>query len=185
MKLMSKKWKINNLEKKLNCKLKRNTTSIGFDVAKLHTGIAVLQTYKSSLEITKIHKINNKKEDFIESMEYYLGELNNFISSIKMRGYKIFVIENPWLGQNPTTLKMLQSFSTLTWRELKHIPDKIYFVYPSTVRKQIRFKKEKGNKTKAKLQVRDYLNNLLGTDFKDLDITDAIGLALSGLIKYE
>jgi Holliday junction resolvasome RuvABC endonuclease subunit len=178
-----KKLKIQALEKKLGKKLKINTTALGFDVAKKHTGIAILITLKSSIYIYKLHTINNEKGDLTESFEYFLGELNNFISNVKFKGHKVFVIEDCFFGQNVTTLKALARFSALVWRELKHIADEIYFILPTPARKKIGFKKDKKSKAKAKRQVRDYINKLFGTDIKDEDKTDAMALALAGLIK--
>ena len=185
-----KKWKISEIEEKIGKKLKRNTTTIGFDVAKKNTGIAVLITLSSTLYITKLHTINNakgdlKKYDSIAGMTYFIGELNNFISNTKTKGYKIFIIEDCFFGKNANTLKILARFSALTWRELKHIADKIYFKLATTARSQVGFKKDKNSKKKSKIQVKDFVNNLFGLTLKDDNQTDAIVLALSGLIRRD
>ena len=183
-----KRIKINQIEKRIGKKLKNKSIAIGFDIAKRLTGIAVLRTHRSTLEIVKLHKINNQKGDLIESMEYFIGELNNFISGLNLgKNNKIFVIEDCWFGQNVTTLKVLARFSALTWRELKHIPDHIYFILPTTSRSKVGFKKDKNDKRKAKVQVLNYVNKLFGLDLKqkDMDLSDGIILALSGLIKLE
>lgn len=181
-----KKIPINKIESRIGKSLKTQTIAIGFDVAKNHTGIAVLRTYKASLEIVKLHKIDNQKGNLIDSMEYFIGELNNFISGLNLgRNYKIFVIEDCWFGKNVTTLKVLARFSALTWRELRHITDKIYFVLATTARSQIGFKKDRESKRKTKKQVMDYINNLMGLDLKDDNLADGIVLALSGLIVKE
>ena len=165
-------------------KLRKNSISIGFDVAKKHTGIAVIKTHKSSLEIVKLHKIDNTRGKLIESMEYFIGELNNFISSLHLNNHtKIFVIEDCWFGQNVTTLKVLARVGILTWRELKHITPNIIFKMATSARSSIGFKKDKKNKAKAKVQVLDYVNNIFNMDLKDMDLSDGIVLALSGLIE--
>lgn len=178
-----RKLKIQAIENKINKKLKTNTTALGFDVAKKHTGIAVLITLKSSIYIYKLYTINNEKGNLTESFEYFLGELNNFISSVKFKGHKVFVIEDCFFGQNVTTLKALARFSALTWRELKHIADEIYFLLPTPARKKIGFKKDKKIKTPAKRQVRNYINKLFRIEIKDENQTDAMALALAGLTK--
>ncbi len=186
-----KKIPITQIERKINKPLKHQCLVIGFDVASRHTGIAILRTYKSTLEIIKLHKIDYNleitiKKDLIKAMECFIGELNNFISSLNLgRDYKIFVIEDCFMKFNVNTLKTLARFGVLVWRELKHLADKIYFVLPTTARSQVGFKKDKKSKKKIKVQVLDYVNNLFGLKLKDKDLSDAIVLGLSGLIKWD
>jgi Holliday junction resolvasome RuvABC endonuclease subunit len=186
-----KKIKITQIEKKINKQLKQQCLVIGFDVASKHTGIAIIKTHKATLEIIKLHKIDYNlestvKKDLIKAMECFIGELNNFISGLNLgRDYKIFVIEDCFLKFNVNVLKELARFSVLIWRELKHLADKIYFVLPTTARSQIGFKKDKKCPKKIKEQVLDYVNNLFSLKLKDKDLSDAVVLALSGLIKWE
>ncbi len=188
---MNKKLNIKDIEKKLGKKLKIKTISIGFDVAAKITGIAVLKTYKSTLEIVKLHKITYKfskniKDSLTQSMEYFIGELNNFISGIDFgRNHKVFVIEDCFMRFNVLVLKTLARFGVLAWRETKHISDEIYFIMPNVVRKKVGFKKDKDDKRKAKRQVLDYVNGLFGLELKakDMDLSDALVLALGGLIE--
>jgi len=183
--MAQKKYKISKIEETIGKKLKRKVVSLGFDIAKNHTGIAVITSLQSTLEITKLHKIDNIKGNVTESMEYYLAELNNFISGAKLKGYKIFVLEDSWYGRSVLTFKTLVRYGALTWRELKHIADLIYFISPSSARKKIGFKKDTKSKKKAKEQVRDYINGIFKTELKDMDLTDGLALALSGLVEVE
>jgi Holliday junction resolvasome RuvABC endonuclease subunit len=178
-----KKIPIQKIEKAIGKNLKRNCTAIGFDVAKNHTGIAVITTLKASLILGERHTIDNQKsKDQLESMEYYLGELNNFISRVQMKGHKIFIIEDCFFGFNVNTLKVLARCSILTWRELKHISDSIYLILAKSARSKIGFVKDTKRKSSAKAQVQEYINKLFGIEEADDNKTDALALALQGLL---
>jgi len=193
-----KKLSLSILEKRIGKKLSCNTTAIGFDTASKFTGIGVIITLKKTAYVST-YLIKNKKiiegkgknrelkeEKFREALDYFIGELNNLISNkIKTKGYKKFIIEQPFFSKNVQTLIILQAYATLVWRETKHIPDEIRFVRPVTCRSIINFFKNrnKKDKRKQKEQVKDYINYIFGLNLKDDNLTDGLALSLSALIK--
>lgn len=198
------KLSINLIEKKLNKKIRKDTVSIGFDVAEHYTGICVLKTNTNELIIESLQKITtNPKEDIINRMEYFINALEKFKQDLHYKEFRIVVIEDCWFGMNVNTLKSLARFSTLIYVAFRKNCDYKFFILPNSARSQIGFNKNdqiaKGNvkvgiiskgknkgkpkKIDIKLLVQDYLKTEFGLIIKDLDEVDGFVLSLAGLLK--
>jgi Holliday junction resolvasome RuvABC endonuclease subunit len=184
--------------------IRKNAVCIGWDCAEHYTGIAILRTDISKIYIDKLDKIEtNPKEDIIHRMEFFLNSLEKFKQDLKYKEYKIISIEDCWFSNNPECLKHLARFSTLIWTSFRKECDYIFFILPNSARAQIKFNKNKQieesnieikkitrgkNKGKPKKidikeLVQEYLTMAFGIEEKDPDKSDAIVIAMSGLLR--
>jgi len=184
-----KKIKLSYIEGWINKTLKRNTISIGWDVAMRETGISVIRTTNNSLILEQTLKISVPKNiKLLDSIDLFISQLQNFKNKISKK-YKIDinVIEDCFFLKNVLTLKALSRFGVLIYTNFKDVSKETIFIMPTTARSRIGFKKSgKGIKGKyLKKEIMDYINGLLGTKIKDDDISDSIVLALGGLIEND
>jgi len=186
-------FKIKDIEKRLNFKLKRNTYVLGVDTAST-TGLAILETDNKVLKIkTSTFKLPTvKKEDelsdkFVEKLEFMLRNIRDFKKNEfgqKKATKTVLVLENSFLSFNPVTFGLLRMLCGIIFAELFDNFEKIKIIFPMSARKGVGFKSQlkRGTKSKDKKQeLIDFVNNIFGTEEKSDDITDAIILALNGL----
>jgi len=196
---------IKDIEKKLNKRIRKNSISIGFDVAEHYTGICILKSDEKNVVIEDLQKIEtNPKDDIKNRMSYFIGALEKFKQQLtKYKEYKIIEIEDSWFGRNVNTLKSLTRFATLIWMAFYKECDYLEFIMPISARSQIGFNKNKQlKKTEIKLEkftrgknegkvkkvdikklVMEYLKQAFNVDIKDNDEADGFVLALCGLLK--
>lgn len=181
-----KKISLNSVESYLGKTLKRNTISMGVDIAMHITGIALIRTTDSYLILERIHKIEVPKDkSLLDCIDLFLAQLNDFKNKI-IKDYKldINVIEDCFFSKNVKTLKSLARFGVLIYDKFRDITKNTLFIMPTQARKLIGFKKsDKSVKgIKVKKEVINYINEALDLQIKDSDIADAIVLSLGGLI---
>jgi Holliday junction resolvasome RuvABC endonuclease subunit len=199
------KLSIKNIEKKLDKQIRKDTISIGFDVAESYTGVCILKTDKDNLIIVDTQVIETThKEDHFNRADHYVAALEKFKQTLeKYKGYKILVIERCYFGRNPETLIHLAHFGILTYTILKKEFDTYYYLGATTARSIIGFNqrkqeakgnlkphiitkgKNKGKEKKidCKSLVHDYLKTDFNLIFNSKDEADAFVLALAGLLK--
>lgn len=165
--------KISEIEKKLGKKLRKRTKVLGLDTAS-KTGYAILETTDKYMTID-VGIIAVKSKDMYFKYDRIIDYLKKLINDNKYR----IIIEDTFFSRNAKTLKMLTRIGAFGYLLAKEIGCKnIRFIMASLARKTVGFK---GNAKKIELV--DKVNKLLGTELKTHDITDAIILALNGLIK--
>ncbi|MFH0806056.1 MAG: hypothetical protein V1901_04225 [Patescibacteria group bacterium] len=203
--------KIEDIEKKINKKIRQNAVSIGFDVSEAYTGVCILRTDKEYIYIENLSVIETSSKDDIKNrMKYFVGAIGKFKQGLNYKEYKIIVVEDSWMGKNVFTLKNLIRFSTLLWMLFYNECDYFYFLLPTSARSQIGFNKnkqivvgnvssgvytrdtknkqgkilhKKGEKKKIdiKLLIMDYLKQEFKVEIENSDKADAFVLALAGL----
>lgn len=195
---------IKEVEEIIEKKIRKNAVCVGFDVAQNTTGCCILCTDKEKIYIKSLQVIKTEgKSDIIHKMEQFLNSIDKFKQEIKDSGFKIIVLEDSWLGNNPYCLKQLTRFSTLLWMIFRKESDYIFFVLPNSARAQIKFNKNKQlkesdieaiNFTKGKNKgkpkpisikdlIDDYLKMTFGVDIEEENERDAFVLALCGLVQ--
>jgi Holliday junction resolvasome RuvABC endonuclease subunit len=196
---------IKDIEKKLGKTVRKETVSIGFDVAEAYTGVCILKTDKENIYIENTQVIETtNKEDHFNRCDHYVASLEKFKQTLdKYKGYKILVIERCYFGRSPETLIHLAHFGIITYVILKKEFDTYYYFGASTARSLIGFNqrrqeekgtlkakiisrgKNKGKEKKidCKSLVHDYLKTDFNLEFDSKDKADAFVLALAGLLK--
>lgn len=202
---MITKFKIKDLEHKLDKTITQNSIAVGFDVAEKFTGVCILRTDKEFVYLEKTQVIEtSEKEDHFNRANHFVASLEKFKQTLdKYKSNKILVIERCFFGQNPETLIHLAHFGILAYIILKNNFDTYYYMGVTTARSLIGFsqrrQEEKGtlkphiltkgkNKGKAKkIDTKSLVHNYLLTDFglkfESKDEADAFVLALAGLLQ--
>ena len=172
------KLNVADVEESLGKTLDRTHVSIGVDTAS-RAGIctAWVDKDKLCLETEFVH---------IDSTDLYFKYnqlLKSFRSLLNVKdpeNYKL-VIEDTFFGKNVNVLKMISRLGMIVYicGHDAGIED-ITFIYPTSSRKVIGIKG-----TLKKADVHKELTNKLGYEFDDIDIADAVVLALGGLIEVE
>lgn len=183
-----KKTKTKNICDIIQKDIYNNKISIGFDVSMHSTGIAILRTTEKYTVIEKLEKIiTPKKIDELSALDAFISQLDYFKNKISQE-YKInnCIIEDCFMGSNVRTLKCLARHSALVYDRFKSLADNIEFILPTSVRNKINFKKS-SKKVKGytlKKELVQYVNEIFDIDIKnkDNDLTDALILALYGLL---
>lgn len=198
------KLNIEQVERKLNKRIRRNCISVGFDVAERLTGISILKINDKYITMEHLEVIiTNPKEDTFHRVDKFIDSLTKFKQLLnKYKGFKILVIEKCYFGKNPQTLINLAQFGILVYRELKKDFDTYHYIGATTARMIIGFNqkrqeklnnikahiitrgKNKGKKKpiKCKELVHDYLKTDFNIIINDPDEADAFVLALAGCI---
>lgn len=191
------KWKIKDIEEKINKKIRLNTLSIGFDVAEYNTGIYILKTDNKYIhEIKGLNIIipKNVKHTINDRLEMFDKEITKFSKKLKSKLYKIAIIEDCHLQYyyNVKTkkkmpqvwvLKILARFETLVWKALKNKVDYKFFKQAYHARLKIGFKKDKSKSKKVKEQVSKHIEKIFDLKIEEGNQVDAFVLALCALLK--
>ena len=207
---MIQKLDIETICDNIEVEIKKNTISLGFDVAQNKTGVCLLRTdnqylYIEALECICIKKGKKTLHQVIDEFESKAQELKLQIEKLKLKcSNKILMIEDCWFGKSVWTTKILAKFAVLVYIIFKHwateTPDPIQ---PITARNIIKFPEDKGkfhfeeddNGKKHKVwdikpldvkkQVQNYLSDELDVDIQDAELSDGFVLAFAGLIDRE
>lgn len=196
---------IEKIDKILNKRVRKNSISIGFDVAEHFTGVCVLQTDDKTIYVDDLFKIETSpKEDLIHRMDNFINSLDKFMQNIPTdKKFRIVVIEDCWFGRSVETLKHLARFSALVYVVLRKYSDAIYFLLPNSARALVGFNqhkqlkitniktetfsrgKNKGKPKKIDLKslIKEYLEQAFKLKITDSDEADGFVLALAGLLK--
>ncbi len=190
-----KKIKLSYIEGWINKRLKRNVISIGFDVATYSTGVAILRTTDSYLIVEQVHIIkvpklpkNATTKQMLNNVNLFLSQLDALKQEISKKYFlNINRIEDCFMLKNVKSLKALARYGILAYDRFKNISKDIDLIMPLSARSKVGFKKSQVGVSgiKLKKEIMNYINGLLGTKIKEHDISDAIVLALGGLIKNE
>lgn len=182
-----KKIKLKTVEERLGKELKKNTISLGWDVAVRSTGISLIRTTEDFIVIESLDKITVPK-DIIDkdALDLFIEQLDNYKEKI-IQKYKIdvTVIEDCFFGKNVKTLKALARHSVLVYDRFKRISRMIDFEYPRQARKKVGFNSGKLKGIPLKKEIIKFINNIFGLELKmkDNDLSDSLVLSLVGLVK--
>lgn len=169
------------VEKALGYTVKRNTVSVGFDTA-TRTGIAQIKTNGKSLTIEWSFLEFESKDKHALYKNMYLA-----FKDI-LQAQDIAIIEDTFVGINPAgslVLTRLGAFAIGLCIE-KKIP--WHLIRAVSARSILKIDARRLGKGKSKEAVALWLKEKLGLKLDDPDISDAIVLALLGVlegIKYE
>jgi len=163
---------LDKVEKNLGYKLLRNTKVLGLDTAS-KTGYAILTTNGKTLKIN-VGFIDVKSSDIY----YKYDEIIKYFRKLIDNSYNSIIVEDTFYSFNAWTFKMLTRIGSFAYVIAKENECKdIRLITASHARKEIGLK---GNAKKPELVLE--INRILELEIKTNDITDAIILALNGLI---
>jgi len=175
------KIKITDLEQQLNEKIKRNTQSIGLDIAE-RTGICIITTDETHVDLDW-QFIEFDKTSIESVYENMFKEFSKIIIKEKDKDNMV-VIEDTFLQRfgkfvQADVFKKLTRFGTiaLVCSFLNEMPYE--FILAKSARSKLKIKMIAGEPKKS---VSSYLYNQLDIEVDDNDIADAIVLAILGLI---
>lgn len=182
-----KKIKLKTVEERLGKELKKNTISLGWDVAVHSTGIALIRTSENFLIIENLDKITTPKAvKDKDALDLFIDQLDNYKEKI-IQKYKIdvTVIEDCFFGKSVVTLKALARHSVLVYDRFKRISRMIDFEYPKQARKKVGFNSGKLKGHQLKKEIVKFINEIFGLELKmkDNDLSDSLVLSLVGLVK--
>ena len=189
MKNYIKKIKLATVQAELEKDLPINKIVLGVDVSMHNTGLAVIRTTEDYLILDILHNIIvPKKVDLLTGVDLFLSQISEFKQIIAQK-YKLdkMIIEDCFFLQNVKVVKTLARFGILIYDKMRDITTKTEFMLPTRARNLTNFKKSskeiKG--TKLKKEIVAYVNNTLDINIKDDNLSDAIILALAGLVEKD
>lgn len=167
---------INEFEKKLGQKLKRNFTSVGVDTATV-CGVGFISTSAKEIDIDW-SLIKFEAASMPELYKQMYKEFGKFID----KSVDFVVVEDVFLGMNPSVTIKLARFGGLVMACA--IDNNIPFatIGASSSRSKLFTLDRKKYKGKPKQAVADYLKSL-GVEVDDDNCSDGIILALLGIIE--
>ena len=202
--------KIKKIEKQLNLKIRKNTVSLGIDVAEKNTGLCLLRTSSTDFYIEQFNKISilkdkkKNKKTMHQAVSEFIKKGVLIRKSLKKyeKEKKIVILEDAFLGFSVWTTKILSKFEIIAYLLFKvwtkNIPDPIMAIKARSV---VGFATDKGDyvyKNKLtgggrrkvfmrkpkplKQQIKDWVQEKFNMTVEDDDLADAFILALNGLI---
>jgi|WetSurSiteA1Bulk_404760.scaffolds.fasta_scaffold25166_3 Holliday junction resolvasome RuvABC endonuclease subunit len=161
-----------NLGKKLNPKI----FSIGIDTAS-RAGWATVSVKDNDVHI-ECGFIDIRTQDLYFKYNQLIKSFESLFSVVDPKQYKL-IIEDTFFGKNVNVLKMISRMGMIAYITGKQAGiEDIEFVYPTSSRKKLGIKG-----TLKKAEVHKELTKLIGVELDDPDISDAIVLALYGIIQ--
>jgi len=184
---MIKQIKLEQVEKYIQRKLKRNHTSLGFDVSLHSTGIVMLKTTNTNLIIDHTQLLITPKDVAEEKgLDIFTSQLDEYKNKVVQK-YSIdsVIIENCFFGMSVTVLKALARCSGLARDRFKNISKECYFKYPKEIRAIVGFYGGKVKGSQLKNLIVDFVNKALKLElkYKEHDLADAYMCSLMGLIE--
>ena len=136
---------ISCIEKELKKKIRRNSISIGIDVAERYTGVCILKSNNKKISIEDLQVIEtSQKEDHFNRADHYVASLEKLKQQIeRYKDYKILVIERCHYEKNANTLIHLAHFGIITYILLKKDFDTYYYLGATTARSLIGFNQKR------------------------------------------
>jgi Holliday junction resolvasome RuvABC endonuclease subunit len=187
--------KLSKLEKNLGLRLKTNIYCVGVDTAST-TGVSFLTiTDKMATfewELFKLPVLPKKIQDQMIKAEKYESVLD--FATVAIRELKkkckktengILVLEQSFLQMNPDTYGELRALQGIFYAELYDYFQEIKIWLPGTVRKMVGFHSvlnRSAERKDKKMEIVQWVNNVLGTKIDNDNISDAIILSLAGVI---
>jgi len=168
--------KIEKLEKELGKKIRRRVIVLGLDTAST-TGYAIIKVNDKYIYIMETGLIKAKEK----TARLRYNKIIDILSNLIKNNYEV-VIEDTFYNArfgNAWMFKMISRIGAFAYTiaYLKRCK-KIKFLLASKARKNLGLK---GNARKKELIKQ--INKLLGTDFKDDNVVDAMILALNGVLE--
>ena len=190
------KLSLSKLEKNLGLKLRPNSYSVGVDTAAT-TGVSFLtitdKTATFEWELFKLPVLPKKVKDQMEKAEKYEAVLDfavNAIRELKKKCKKtengVLVLEQSFLQMNPDTFGELRALQGIFYAELYDYFSVVHIWLPGVVRKMVGFHStlnKSSDRKDKKLEIVNWVNNVLGTKIDNDNISDAIILSVAGCIK--
>ena len=186
---------LKKLEKNLGLRLKHNIYVVGVDTAST-TGVSFLTINdKEALfewELFKLPVLPKKIKDQMEKAEKYEAVLD--FATVAIRELKkqcktlpnsTLVLEQSFMMMNPETYGVLRCLQGIFYAELYDYFDSIKIWLPGVVRKMVGFHSKldrSAERKQKKMEIIQWVNNVLGTKLTDDNIADAIILSLAGAI---
>ena len=176
------KIKLKDLEQKLGKKIKRNTCSLGLDIAE-RTGCCYITTTKDYATFDWWCLEFDKKEIGLVYKEMY-DEFKKSISKMKEKE-NFVIIEDSFLMRfgkfvQADVFKKLTRFGTLALAVCLETKTPYHFILAKSARAKLKIKMITG---KPKESVANYLKNTFNIELNDTDASDAIVLGILGLIE--
>jgi len=176
------KIKILDLENKLNKKIKRNTCSLGLDIAE-RTGCCYITTTKTHATFDWWCLEFDKKEINLVYKEMY-AEFKKSISKMKNK-QNFVIIEDSFLMRfgkfvQADVFKKLTRFGTLALAVCLETKTPYHFILAKSARAKLKITMITG---KPKESVANYLKETFDMELNDTDASDAIVLGILGLIE--
>lgn len=177
---------IEDIEERIGKLICRNTSVIGVDIAKRNTGLCVLRTTKTKLQVCYFDKIQVKTQGKIvhPCLDEFIREFKLFKLRLakKFKKLDVMIIEDCWMGKNVWTLKMLSKYEVLFYVGFKKLAQDIPDPRQArSARAKVGFKKDTTSKLDVKKQIQQWIYDKFRLEIKDQDHADAFILALSGL----
>jgi len=190
-----KKVSLKSVENYLGVNLTCDTISIGADTACYYTSFAVIKTTNSYLILESLEKITVPKlakkvtiKQVLNNVDLFTEQLD-YLKNKWSKKYKFDQtrIEDCFYQFSIKTTKLLAYNGILTYDRLKRISKNTTLTMPNSARKNINFKasQKKLPRIKLKKEIIKYINLALNLKIENDNESDAIVLALSGLIKNE
>jgi len=173
---------INELEKKLDKKIKRNIQSIGLDIAE-RTGVCIITANNKNVNFDW-HFIQFDKSNIEKVYKEMYFHFKKVINKNKIKD-NVVIIEDTFLQRfgrlvQADVFKKLTRFGTLALATCYNKDMPYYFILAKSARAKLKIKMITG---KPKESVAKYLKKTLDIETNDNDISDSIVLALLGIIE--
>ena len=176
------KIQIKDLEQKLNKKIKRNTCSLGLDIAE-RTGCCFITTNNTYATFDWWCLEFDKKDIDLVYKEMY-NELKLSVSKMKSK-LNVVIIEDSFLMRfgkfvQADVFKKLTRFGTLALAVCLETNTPYHFILAKSSRAKLKIKMITGQ---PKESVANYLKETFDIQLNDTDASDAIVLGILGLIE--
>ena len=168
---------IDKIEKATGYKVKRNFSCIGFDTAQ-RTGIAFIQTKKKVIQLDFIFL---EFKDIKDTKKIYATMVKTFENLL--RGEDKAIIEQVFVGFNRKGSVELARYGSFAIAECIKKDIDYDLVSAVSCRAKLKIDARKFGKGKAKKSVAYWLKEKLNIELHDEDISDAICLALLGILE--
>lgn len=164
------------LEKNLGKKLNDKIFSIGIDTAS-RAGWATINIKNDDVYV-ECGFIDIKTQDLYFKYNQLIKSFESLFDVSDPKQYRL-IIEDTFFGKNVNVLKMISRMGMIAYITGKQAGiEDIEFVYPTSSRKKLGIKG-----TLKKAEVHKELTKIIGVELDDPDISDAIVLALYGIIE--
>ena len=170
------KLNLHECELKMFCKLKRNFSSAGFDIAGT-TGVCFAKTDNDTLYLdwTLMSWETKEQRKLFETIYKDFGTL--------ISDEDLIVIEDTHVRFNPAVALLLTRMGAFLMAQAINKNLNFELIGPVSARSKVGINQKKIPKGKSKEYVADWLRTTLEIDMKENNVADAIVLALCGLIE--
>ena len=170
------KLNLHDTELKLFCKLKRNFSSAGFDIAGT-TGVCFAKTDNDILYLdwTLMNWETKEQRKLFETIYKDFGDL--------LSDENLVVIEDTHVRFNPAVALLLTRMGAFCMAQCINKKLAFELIGPVSARSKVGINQKKIPKGKSKEYVKEWLGTTLGIEMKENNVADSIVLALCGLIE--